>query len=162
MPMGIARLIAARALVLAALALIGLVLGCHGDDPCGPAERPCKADGRCVDAACDGVLCASGQRCIGGSCVSLSDGVVCPDLMVCASGACITVMQVDPGPPPIPDAVMIMRYDGGRAEVDGGVDAGRRGPPASPGCACRATACSGASYAWLAALALVLWRSRRR
>jgi MYXO-CTERM domain-containing protein len=129
--------------------------------PCGSGES-CQADGRCVDMACDGVTCPAGERCTAGSCVSLCEGVVCPDLMVCQSGQCVTVMQIDAGPPPMPDAGMIVLPDAGSAIDAGGADAGRRGGLGAPGCACRASASSRVSIAWLAPLALVLVLRRRR
>jgi MYXO-CTERM domain-containing protein len=83
----------------------------------------------------------------------------------CQTGQCVPIQQIDAGVPPLPDAGMITRTDGGDLiGVDAGVDSGmRRGPgPASPGCGCRAVGMPESSIAWLAPIAIALFIRRRR
>lgn len=49
----------------------------------------CTEAGRCVDAGCESVTCAEGQRCVAGSCVGACDGVVCPPGQQCRGGRCV-------------------------------------------------------------------------
>jgi hypothetical protein len=49
----------------------------------------CTAQGTCVEAACATVMCPSGQRCVGGACVSACDGVTCPAGQACRAGRCV-------------------------------------------------------------------------
>lgn len=90
-----------RAIVaLAALALTG----CHGDDPCGPAQLPCKSEGRCFlegkncvareDASCaTSDTCSDEGRCRArdGRCAAL-DSADCHKSVACTrSGRCKAV-----------------------------------------------------------------------
>ncbi len=54
-----------------------------------PADEVCSDSGRCVEAACDGIDCPEGQRCVGGSCVGACDGVTCPAGQECRAGRCL-------------------------------------------------------------------------
>lgn len=49
----------------------------------------CSADGACVDAACVGVTCDAGLRCVRGDCVDACDGVTCPAELSCFGGRCV-------------------------------------------------------------------------
>jgi MYXO-CTERM domain-containing protein len=66
--------------------------------PCfegGCAEgQTCTGEGRCVDTACMGVTCESGQRCTAGTCVDACAGVTCPHDQQCVAGRCLAVCDV--------------------------------------------------------------------
>ncbi len=49
----------------------------------------CSDRGTCVEDACVGVTCASGQRCEGGRCVGACDGITCPAGQSCRVGRCV-------------------------------------------------------------------------
>lgn len=49
----------------------------------------CRADGYCVDPACEMVECVEGEICRDGSCVDPCDGVVCPYARQCRAGRCV-------------------------------------------------------------------------
>ena len=82
----------------AAQTLCGPACTCTGLGPsfCG-AGTACDARtgsgtaGRCVDAGCETMTCASGEVCTGGACASACAGVVCPLGQRCdaAMGACV-------------------------------------------------------------------------
>ena len=62
--------------------------------PCGKAEFDCQIgfqclNGLCVDAACVGVTCPTGQVCRAGACVGGCEGVTCPLGQVCQLGICV-------------------------------------------------------------------------
>ena len=59
-----------------------------GEFACPPG-LVCRADGFCVDPACEMVTCPVGQVCVGGTCQGPCDGVVCPHGQVCRAGACV-------------------------------------------------------------------------
>ena len=68
----------------------------QGDVACGDAgtkcDRPQEAGGgsnQCVDPACVGVVCPSGQHCAAGTCVGLCSGVTCPPDEVCLAPAAL-------------------------------------------------------------------------
>jgi len=67
---------------------------------CGSAEFPCTDPGTvcettgpltnyCVEKACKGITCPTGQRCTGGACVGGCEGVTCPTNQECIAGVCI-------------------------------------------------------------------------
>lgn len=66
--------------------------------PCfegGCAEgETCSAGGACIETACIGVECPSGQRCSGGSCVGACAGVVCPHDRQCIAGRCADICSI--------------------------------------------------------------------
>lgn len=55
-----------------------------------PAGYTCEAGGGgyCVEDACVGVTCATGERCEGGTCVAPCDGITCPFGEACVAGVC--------------------------------------------------------------------------
>jgi len=55
---------------------------------CNPGEL-CNASGSCIEAACEGVVCAAGERCSGGACVGACDGITCPASQICRAGRCV-------------------------------------------------------------------------
>jgi hypothetical protein len=62
--------------------------------PCGLEEFDCLnpfvcMNGLCVEAACVGKTCATGQVCRAGNCVGGCQGVVCPLGQTCQLGACV-------------------------------------------------------------------------
>jgi uncharacterized protein (TIGR03382 family) len=62
--------------------------------PCGAAEFDCPPpfvceSSQCVDPACVGKTCDTGQVCRGGACVGGCEGVVCPAGQQCQLGACV-------------------------------------------------------------------------
>ena len=63
-----------------------------GNQPCSAgcaSGWTCGNDGYCVDAACVGKQCLSGQSCLLGACVDPCAGVLCPGNDVCSNGACV-------------------------------------------------------------------------
>jgi MYXO-CTERM domain-containing protein len=56
-----------------------------------PEGQECNSAGRCLDIGCDGIECAEGERCMGGTCVAACDGVVCPAPLSCRAGACLDI-----------------------------------------------------------------------
>ena len=72
--------------------------------------------GFCVDPACAGVTCASGQRCEGGTCLGACDGIVCPSPTTCVGGACVDVrasISCDPACEVCEDGTCVGRCDQG-------------------------------------------------
>jgi hypothetical protein len=51
--------------------------------------QSCTSDGLCVDAGCESLVCAEGERCEMGACVGACDGVRCPSGQVCRGGRCV-------------------------------------------------------------------------
>ncbi|WP_233561634.1 hypothetical protein [Sorangium cellulosum] len=141
-----------------------------------PDGKTCGADGRCVDAGCDGVTCAPGQVCVGGSCADACAGAVCPGGAPCTNGSC--------GEPPVggptatsggqdggglfldePPPDLTATVGAGGAAGSGGNGGGIRKPDSS--CACRAGATSSTSEGSPArlgvlGLGLLLLAGRRR
>lgn len=61
---------------------------------CGGEEFPCTDgtacdEGLCVEPACVGVRCETGQTCRGGRCVAPCEGVVCPLGQECRGSICV-------------------------------------------------------------------------
>ncbi len=55
-----------------------------------PFGKSCDASlHKCVETACVGVRCPTGQLCRGGACGAPCDGIVCPFGQSCIAGACI-------------------------------------------------------------------------
>jgi hypothetical protein len=52
-------------------------------------ELICRADGYCVDPACETVECTEGEICLGGICVDPCGEVVCPYAQECRAGRCV-------------------------------------------------------------------------
>ncbi len=63
-----------------------------GEFNCDPG-LVCRADGFCVDPACETVTCPAEQRCEMGVCVGGCDGVVCPFKQTCIAGRCVDPCQ---------------------------------------------------------------------
>jgi hypothetical protein len=53
----------------------------------------CSERGTCVEDACVGVTCPSGQRCEGGRCVGACDGIRCPSGQACRAGRCVDACE---------------------------------------------------------------------
>lgn len=138
-----------------------------------PSGESCQADGRCVETACAGVTCATGELCRAGACVDACAGAVCPDGSMCSMGECVPARAPDAGPPSL-DAGTTTGADSGMSAFDGGnagdagFDAGRTGPPPNRGveCVCRGAGLSqrgGVPLLLTAALlGLAFWRRRAR
>jgi hypothetical protein len=61
---------------------------------CGGVEFPCSDDtacddGLCVEPACVGVRCETGQTCRGGQCVAPCEGITCPLQQECRGSICV-------------------------------------------------------------------------
>jgi hypothetical protein len=61
---------------------------------CGGEEFPCTGDtacdeGLCVEPACVGVRCETGQTCRGGRCVAPCEGITCPLGQECRASVCV-------------------------------------------------------------------------
>lgn len=67
----------------------GTCVGACGLDSLCPPGLECANSGRCIDPACDAVVCEAGQVCISGTCRAPCEGVVCPFGQQCRSGACV-------------------------------------------------------------------------
>jgi MYXO-CTERM domain-containing protein len=59
---------------------------------CLPGQT-CSSRGTCVETSCIDVVCPTGERCSGGTCVGICDGVTCPYSQVCRAGRCINPCQ---------------------------------------------------------------------
>jgi hypothetical protein len=66
----------------------GTCVGACFEFGCGSGYE-CDASGHCVESACVGVPCPTGEVCRGGACVGPCDGVACPGDLVCRAGRCI-------------------------------------------------------------------------
>ncbi|HEY6724245.1 MAG TPA: MYXO-CTERM sorting domain-containing protein [Polyangiaceae bacterium] len=147
---------------------------CRGCD----AGLTCAADGRCIDSACDDVVCDGGLVCQLGQCVDACEGVVCPGGGVCMNGSCSD---------PVTGNTSSGSGSGGTFSIDGGNNingistaasstspsngngSGTSGGSARPasetsGCSCRVAApnSGGWSLALLALAAGVIAARRRR
>ncbi len=58
---------------------------------CVNEGQVCGPDDICVDAACAGVYCEEGLRCVEGQCVEPCHGVVCPHGQECRVGRCLDI-----------------------------------------------------------------------
>jgi len=61
---------------------------------CSGGEFKCRTgfaceNGLCIDTACVGKTCDSGQVCVGGECKAACDGVVCPHGQLCRQDVCV-------------------------------------------------------------------------
>jgi MYXO-CTERM domain-containing protein len=59
---------------------------------CGEGEV-CTDAGVCAEISCEEVECPAGERCIGGTCVSICDGVECPIGQSCRAGGCVDLCE---------------------------------------------------------------------
>ena len=62
--------------------------GCRGCDAGLTCSDTGATKGRCIDPACDDVVCDGGLMCLLGQCVDPCEGVVCPGGGVCMNGNC--------------------------------------------------------------------------
>lgn len=60
-----------------------------GEFKCDPGTECDSATGRCVDSACLGKTCATGEVCRAGSCVAPCSDVVCPYGTLCIGDKCV-------------------------------------------------------------------------
>ena len=66
----------------------GCRIKCTGDEFGCPKGFAC-VEGFCIPDECAGVTCKEGEKCVGGTCVSLCAGVNCPDGQSCVGGSCV-------------------------------------------------------------------------
>jgi hypothetical protein len=135
---------------------------------CGASET-CAMDGRCVETACVGRMCPSGQVCRGGACVDACVGVSCPRGESCHLGECRPMP--DGGVAPMDAAVADAAAMDASMRTDARTDSGRRADGGGviieePGCGCH-TLGHRRPFGSTAALALsmaslVMLRGRRR
>ena len=57
--------------------------------PCQVGYECDKPTGLCIDKACKGKTCKTGEVCVAGKCGTGCEGVVCPIKQICRAGACV-------------------------------------------------------------------------
>ncbi len=65
------------------------VASCSSGEFMCPGGFECNDEGFCIDFACQGVECAEGEVCIGGTCRGACEGVACPLGQECQLGRCV-------------------------------------------------------------------------
>ncbi|MFO0613012.1 MAG: MYXO-CTERM sorting domain-containing protein [Polyangiaceae bacterium] len=145
--------------------------------PCSGGNACDSMSGHCVEAACVGKSCPTGEHCTAGNCVDDCTNAVCPAGQICQMGGCV----------PDPNATTSSTSDstgalqpttvssgagtgssvGGASTASsatgsGGTGGGNGNGSSSGGCGCRIDSSAPANGAVIAALALAIGALRRR